>query len=481
MTYGSDTLRIIEEQLSQADRQTGAATAHLEALNRRLGEIRARIGEEIRRLAKFRLDELGANQVIARLDETDRKAVDLFAQRSQAQAEAKRRIAASLENQERLKTERVQQTQQRDALLKQLDDTAAEVKAELVRQEAYQAREKHAAETAARVARSEEKANQAEADRAAKGKPYENDPLFMYLWQRRFLTSQYKAGPLTRSLDGWVARMIGFDAARRNYYMLTQLPLHLRDHAERQAALAAEEDRKLRGMEAEALEAKGIAQLRQALQKSQEATDKLEERIEAAENQYETLLQALADFAAGSDEFSRRAMALQVADIGEGSITELYKEAQMTAKADDDLIVKRLRDLREEEKKVTTEIRQFETDLARRRQGFREMEDLRRRFRRNQYDSGLSYFPKEFDIGALLGMLLGGALSGGAAWERIRRQQAFRRPRTPANFGGGVFPAGFPNRAGRGGGASPRGGFGGGAFGSGGGFGGGGFRTGGRM
>jgi hypothetical protein len=37
----------------------------------------------------------------------------------------------------------------------------------------------------------EKKAAQAEADRSRKKTPYESDPLFMYLWQRKFGTSAY--------------------------------------------------------------------------------------------------------------------------------------------------------------------------------------------------------------------------------------------------------------------------------------------------
>ena len=104
-------------------------------------------------------------------------------------------------------------------------------------------------------------------------------------------------------------------------------------------------------------------------------------------------------------------------------------------------------------------------------QSFSELEDLRRRFRQSSYDSRHSYFPSGFELAALLGMLMSGRASGGDIWDRIDREQRFRRPRTPPDFGGGVFPGGF--------GGGGRGGFGGGR--RGGGMGGGGFRTGGTF
>ena len=79
----------------------------------------------------------------------------------------------------------------------------------------------------------EEKATQAAADREEKRRPYEADPLFMYLWRRRFGTRDYRAGNLVRYLDRKVAHHIGYEAARVNYAMLLELPERLREHVER--------------------------------------------------------------------------------------------------------------------------------------------------------------------------------------------------------------------------------------------------------
>ncbi|MBA3518387.1 MAG: hypothetical protein H0T75_12260 [Rhizobiales bacterium] len=83
------------------------------------------------------------------------------------------------------------------------------------------------------LAAAERKAAQAECDLEEKRKPYEADPLFMYLWTRAFGTPRYRAVPLVRSIDRKVARHIGFDEARRNYAVLIELPVRLREHAER--------------------------------------------------------------------------------------------------------------------------------------------------------------------------------------------------------------------------------------------------------
>ncbi|WP_028320520.1 hypothetical protein [Desulfatiglans anilini] len=470
MRYGRDTLGVIEQHLSGAQAGADEISGRLEALNRRLAATRTGMAEEARRLAKFRLDELAANQVIAHLDRTGRTVVELLDRRAGALQDMEKSISGSLKRQAELAGSRAESVRLRDDLLKALDDAAAGVKTELSTQEAYLAQEKRAAEAAARIVRARDKAEQANADRAEKGRPYEEDPLFMYLWQCRFLTPEYKAGPLTRTLDGWVAKMIRFDEARRNYYMLTKLPVHLEAHAERQEAIAAEEERKLREMEARALEGAGFSQRRAALEAGEAALDKIENEIEEEEKKYEALLQEQQAFAAGADALFQEAVQLQVAEITKGSIADLYLAAKMTPRPDDDMIVNRIRDLQEEEAKITAEIERVQAEARRSQGAFQELEELRRRFRQNRYDSGHSYFPGGFDLGALLGMLLRGAASGGDVWDRIQREQQFRKPRTPENFGGGLFRGGFRRGAGPGGGSSGRGG-----------FGGGGFRTGGRM
>jgi hypothetical protein len=83
------------------------------------------------------------------------------------------------------------------------------------------------------IRNAEEKAARAEADRDEKRRPYESDPLFMYLWRRGFGTRDYEASNLVRHFDRKVAHLIGYEAARVNYAMLLELPERLREHAER--------------------------------------------------------------------------------------------------------------------------------------------------------------------------------------------------------------------------------------------------------
>ncbi|MGD9056106.1 MAG: hypothetical protein PVF38_08195 [Desulfobacterales bacterium] len=463
MMHGRDQLAIIDQHITIARRDMETSNSRLETANQQLVAVRNQLAQEYRRLAEFRLDELAAGKLITQMDETDRTVLKLLERRSQALAQLEREIEQSQATQAELEQERSRVARRRDELLKQIDEAAAEIKEQLGRQEAYRKLEEKAAEESSRAERAQKKAAQAEADREEKGKPYREDPLFMYLWKRRYLTPDYSGGGLTRMLDGWVAKMINYADAHSNYYMLTELPVRLREHADRQERLAAQAVQKLREMEATALKVEPITKDKELLQSVQKSLQESESRIEEEENRHASLLEQRSAHASGSDELSRQAIELQVSEIKNDSLTNLYMQAKMTNNPDDDVIVSRIRELQEEEEGLLAEIQNLQSQIHQQQKNYREIDELRRRFRRRSYDSDHSVFPGGFQLAALLSLLMSGRASGGDVWDRIDREQQFRRPRTPVDFGGGVFPGGFGGGMG------------------GGGMGGGGFRTGGSF
>ncbi|MGA8279977.1 MAG: hypothetical protein WB853_03700, partial [Desulfobacterales bacterium] len=197
MMNGTDQLAIINQHMAKARSGLDAIHQRMESANQQVVRIRNQLSEEYRQLARFRLDELAANRVSVQLDETDRAVLKLLERRSQELRELDSAIEQSTTRQDQLTAERGQAVRKRDDLVKRIDESAAEVKLQLSGQEAYQAQEKRVAETAARAERAESKAARAEADQDEKGKPYREDPLFMYLWKRRFLTPDYSGGWLT--------------------------------------------------------------------------------------------------------------------------------------------------------------------------------------------------------------------------------------------------------------------------------------------
>src|SRR5690606_34275578 len=104
----------------------------------------------------------------------------------------------------------------------------------------------------------EEKARASESDRLEKGRPYEADPIFMYLWNRGFGTARYRAWTPARLLDRWAARVVAYEAQRRNYRLLTEIPERLGEHAKRMREIADRDLEAARALERRAAEAANV-------------------------------------------------------------------------------------------------------------------------------------------------------------------------------------------------------------------------------
>jgi len=147
--------------------------------------LRSQETSGFRALAQVRLDTMVRDRVIGDLDATERRALTMIDDhRRQIEELARRRdeARARLEKAEAAKQERDRSLADAIESLDQLGtQTAGRIK-----QDAAWIAAKAAVEAAEKVAaNADQKASLAEDDLATKRKPYEDDPLFMYLWRRK--------------------------------------------------------------------------------------------------------------------------------------------------------------------------------------------------------------------------------------------------------------------------------------------------------
>ena len=134
----------------------------------------------------------------ASLDATGESVRALLAEREVAQAEVDAEIARAEERRAELEQERAAQHDVVDAAEQAARRGARPQRRRRSRPTSAIARALAAAEGSDRVADlAEEKAKAAHTDRAEKGKPYDADPLFSYLWARGFGTPRYARRRLT--------------------------------------------------------------------------------------------------------------------------------------------------------------------------------------------------------------------------------------------------------------------------------------------
>lgn len=466
------TLDQVREQIDAVERQVG------EEGDRLRGEQQAQL-EQLRALARVRIDRLDDPVLGEQLDHAERQAAALLEQRGAALTALNERIAEAERQRIQHEAERRHQATQLDGAVGAVDEAEAKTQRRLDQDPDYRAQRDRAEQAERRAAHADDKAQRSQAELAEKGAAYRDDPLFMYLWDRHYGLPSYKAGGLTRWLDGKVARLIGFADARANFARLNEIPQRLREHADHLAQAADEAFADLKALDEAAQAKDGIPALEQRVVEEQQVLDKIDARIAATEAEYQSLLAERAAFATSEDPYSQQAIDYLANEFRRAEIGELRRDAYQTPYPEDDVIVSRLQQHETEQAKIQQTLEDLKALLAQHRQRLQELENLRIEFKRQRYDRAGSVFSGNAIVPMLLGQFLSGLLDSRMLWKVLQEHQRYQPRRSNPDFGSGGFGRGSVWRGGLGdlGDIVGKIGRGGGGFGGMGG--GGGFRTGG--
>jgi hypothetical protein len=469
MLSGAQLLQSFDERLARAEREAAAAQAEADRLAGRRDALRAAETEALRDLARLRVVALRepGGTALERLDTAGARARALLEEQARAIAGADATLA---ERRHALQAA----TDARDGEAARLREAEAKAEAALatarerMEEDPAWCRLRATAEEAARIAQhAGQKAEFARRDLEAKGKPYMDDPLFAYLWRRGYGTAAYRAGPVARLLDRFTARVARYEPARRDYALLTELPERLSAHAARMdeeaakaASALAEHERRVAGLPP----AEGLAALRDAL-------DRADDAVEAAHSALDEAERARAALVSGEDEATRDAAAALESALAQESLRDLRDAAARTPTPQDDAVVARLEQAGAERVLVERELAQSRAEAETARRRVQELLSVRQEMRGRGYSRDRWNLRDGALIGLLLSELLRGGLSRDGFWDRLGRH------RIPGGGPWGGGPWGAPGTGGR-----DSGGFGGdGGFRTGGTIGGGGFKTGGSF
>jgi hypothetical protein len=486
MVSGHDLLATLERMLDGTRRERAKLDVELERSSAELARVRQAELGVLSVLARLRLREIESGEVVEALDEAGRQVTELLGQRAGAQAQVETEIKAAETALADVRKERDAQSAAVDAAEKALDSAEAEAQKRLAEDDKYRAQLEKARASDGVADLAEEKAQAARNDRIEKGKPYEADPLFKYLWARGFGTSQYRSGAFTRLLDTWVARVCDYEPLRRDYWMLSELPARFDEHSTRMRAIADEDVTAVQALEHKAAEAAGVPKRADALEKSQQQLAEADRKVEERDAGLDALVDKRASFASGEDDISRRCTALLSDTFRGEKMKALRERANRTATSDDDKAVDELTAVRAEIPRLEDEVARYKALHETHRERTAKLEEIRKRFKEHRFDAVSSEFVNSALITTLLAQLLAGSLGVPDIWDAIVKQQRFRKLDADPLFGSGRFPrmpgpwhmpGGLPKGGGWGKGGFGKGGFGGGGFRTGGGFGGGGFRT----
>ena len=193
---GAQALAAITDAIRQEQERTRRLDADLAQANAQLLELDVERKKLLAQLAEVRVKYLLSPQTAQAMQrsEADEQVLKLLETRAASTAEVQRRLDDLQARRADLEAKREGLREQREKVAVAIDEAEAEAQARLAQDPAYVA-QKEAAKAAERVAvHADEKATQSEQEQGSTGKAYRADPLFMYLWNRGYLTPAYRAG-----------------------------------------------------------------------------------------------------------------------------------------------------------------------------------------------------------------------------------------------------------------------------------------------
>ncbi|HUF72574.1 MAG TPA: hypothetical protein VMR74_06730 [Gammaproteobacteria bacterium] len=470
---GNKALKEIEKILGKARVMLADVDREFGHSRESLAELRQREVGIYAKLARLRLLAIEQGDLPSALDEADSKAADVLEERKDAAGKLDRRIESAEDALAAEERRRAEQHTAVEVASEALDAAEAAAQEKLAADAAWQAQIRRTEHTNFVADQAEEKADAAGKNRAVKGKPYENDPLFAYLWARGYGTSSYRAWPLTRFLDGKVAKLCKFEPARRNYALLTEIPVRLAEHAQAMRAAFDHETETLAALEDAAAGTAGVPRLAAALEAAEKKLDEIDAAIAERENAIRTLVEERKTFVTGNDSHYQRCLKILSDAMRRKGVRLLEENAARTPGREDDDLVRQLVRIQREAENAEQSLTEFGRLHDRENERVGVLEDVRRRFKAERFDDSLSEFKNWALVALILNQFLSGAARSGDIWKTIQRQQRRKAMQATPDFGSLRFPKAPKHGPWR----LPKGGFGGG--GRGGGFGGGGFRTGG--
>ncbi len=456
MIRGTRVYGDIDARLRATRKEVDAIARDLQATTTQLERLGMEESRDLGRLAKVRLDALEAKDVVRGLDAADEQVLRLLEQKKDALERTERDIDASEVRQASIESERIQTLARLDEARTRHGDVVVETLAKLEAEESYQFQQERLETISAQAARADEKAAQTEADREAKGRPYEENKLFAYLWKRKYGTPAYHAGNLITALDGWVARLSRYDRARLDYAMLLEIPVRLREHADRLATEADAELEKLGALQLEAFTSAGVPRLADEVESLERALADIETSLEAEEKKHRGLLEARADLVGGEDRYTRQAIEVLRMNLEREPVSTLRTDAARTSTSADDTLVADIAAQRDETQDLEKEARRLRERQSKVMAALNDLEEVRRRYRRQNYDARDSTFRDGLDTGGLLDQLLKGGVVIGDVMSEMGRNHRFEVPRRRGRSGGGFTLPDFGGSSSRRGGGISR-------------------------
>lgn len=431
---GRAALNRVDMAIADLRRALGDAIEAAETGEARRAEVRDGQVKTYRALADIRLD-IAASAPTKTLDELHSEARRLLVAHEAHVEKSQDALDTASDRLAELEAKRAELLKTHDETIAVFEQKVAEVEAALIEDETYMALADESETASSIVARAKQKLELAIHDRAEKGVPYDGDPLFSYLWTRQYRMPDYEAAPLTRFLDGWVARLCNYDKAYLNYGRLTELPDRVAEHVERVTEAETDALQALEQAETDALRASGADALQGEAEKVLAEIAETDREITNAEAAHQAIAQGYEDALKAQTGPAADARRLLADGLRQSSFPDLRVLAAETIDLEDDRLVDQLVKLRAEEMSLDLEAERVAEAPATHRQDLGAIEAFRRKFKAARFDSAYAGFSRAAVDRAIVDIVRGTA-SVEQAMRALSRAMRRDEPKTSRGFGG---------------------------------------------
>ena len=439
MWAGTSALQRIDQSLRTVRNESVRLDSHLASLTESLADSQRQKVTIINQIAAVRLSEIEQGELRSSLTNADKKALETLKLRTRALEQLNKKINVLNESVIETEAERESLLEQANNLSDQLVKIESQAQASLKNDANYLTFFSQASDADAVSQEAERKVAQAKEDMSIKAEPYQQDKLFMYLWQRGFGTTEYKGRFISRMIDSWVAGLIKYEASRVNYWNLTEIPKRLTEHAEHVADIADDAHDKLQKLELEVLAKNGALELEAKIDDARAVLDECDDKIESIESQLSDELAKRAKFTAGEDTYIKQSLEVLASALNHDNLQSIERYVRATHSPTDDHLVMELQQLYNRVDDINDNLGDVQSLHRKQLSKLSELESVRRNFKNARFDDVRSGFTNESLLVSVLGQFVQGLVDGADVWQTIKKNQRYRDVGVSPDFGSGAL------------------------------------------
>ena len=434
---GPEVLRAVEEAQRDVRREEDESLRRLARAVELSTKLHAQEGDLYRQLAAARLEAAAHAQMSAIIAEAEERATTTLRQHDAALSEAQAKLARLDAGLAQAGADRA--AQQIDAARRagELAALAAKARPRLGTDPDYAAKQAAAEDIAKLAGTAREKVGEAEAERERKGRPFRDDPLFMYLWNRGFGTDTYRANVLVGWLDARLADFIKYRRARASFGLANDLPLRLREHAERLAERARAAAAEVAALESIAVDSAGGRAAREALEAAVWRIDGIDQEMVRLQDERDEAMKVARELAQGSDAATSAALDEIARLLARPDIKELLTDARATPTGQDAVILQQFSELRQRAVEETAEAREQRSRLKVLAARRRDLEDIQYEIKVRGFDNPHSGVLDARLAADELNALLRAEINAATYWDRLQQAQIWTSTASRGGPGGG--------------------------------------------